>query len=160
MKFFTRAWHRFELDSEEEERVGVEYRNHLEKIGPRLPDHFREFVQSVSLHDAVVRRIRYTRSECAVAIAMVVGDDQTGYRAVRVRYLNAKIDERELLRLKRGRESSELLSAEVDLEGTEVVHRYLFVGFCELSIRFTRFGYGTKYLKRRVVPERLRVSVR
>ena len=144
MRFLTRDWHAGKLPDDEGEDISAAYRAHRSSVLANLPVAFREFVQTVDIHDALVREIRLDRMRGTLELELRAGDLQAGYFDLVIRY--AGIDLRTLdttVLASIGRETrAEALYHEADLAPGELYeHRWLWWPYQDLDIRFRAFDF-------------------
>jgi hypothetical protein len=144
MRFFTKAWHSGDMSDERADDVRAAYQSHLASILPELPNAFRSFVQTVSIHDALVRAVRLNRDAAVLELELRAGDQQAGYFDLCIRYCGVQldVDSRVLAKIAEDDEF-EALYDEADLAaGAGYEHRWLWWPYQEVNIRFTEFEYA------------------
>jgi hypothetical protein len=112
-----------------------------------LPARFRTFAETVDIHDGLVREIRLDRRAATLAIDLRVGDVQTGYFDLAIRYGGVDLgvlDERALAAI--GRDvRAEALYHEVDVAPDGwYEHRWLWWPYRDLDVRFRDFEFATE----------------
>jgi hypothetical protein len=156
MRFFTPEWHDADLSEEDTDAVFLAYEQHLEQIWPRLHATVRALAGTLSLNDALIRRVVLDRSGREVRLELRAGDDEIGYCDVDLTYLGAIVDASDVTRLAEAARDPEtiLLYDELDLaaddhdhdhdddedddsEADGYVHRFLFWPFREIEILFS-----------------------
>ena len=133
------------MSDERVDDVRTAYQSHIATILSELPKAFRSFVQTVSIHDALVRAIRLDRGAAMLELELRVGDQQAGYFDLSIVYRNAQLDhvDSRLLAKIAGGDGFEALYDEADLApGAGYEHRWLWWPYQELNIRFTEFEYA------------------
>jgi hypothetical protein len=153
MRYFTPEWHDADLSEEDTDAVFLAYEQHLEQIWPRLHATVRALAGTLSLNDALIRRVVLDRTGREVRLELRAGDDEIGYCDVDLTYLGAIVDASDVTRLADAARDPEtiLLYDELDLaeadvdeddgdgegDGDGYVHRFLFWPFREIEISFS-----------------------
>ena len=105
---------------------------------------FREFAETVDIHDALVREIRLDRQRSTLEIDLRAGDLQAGYFDLAIRYSGVDLqalDTSVLASISRDTQA-EALYHEVDVATTESYeHRWLWWPYQDLDIRFRAFDF-------------------
>ncbi len=144
MKYFDRAWVEGSLSEEESEARRAAYAAHLALIRAALPTMLLDLSQSEVLHDALFESVALDDSSRRLVIEWLGGDQQLGYRALRLVYDGVELDGASLdvLRAAALNAESELLYDEVHLHGDgRFEHRLRLWPEYELTVLFTRFAF-------------------
>lgn len=141
MQFFTPEWRDGELSDVEYERTFERYEAHFRALRDRLPDELRQFLESVSLHDAMVRKASLERR--VFRLSLRAGDLQAGYSDVLAEYREVELLDgipsvAEVLNAP----DAEIIESEAGIaEATLFEHRILFAPSGELRVRFRSFSF-------------------
>ncbi|HYO79410.1 MAG TPA: hypothetical protein VE010_23290 [Thermoanaerobaculia bacterium] len=142
MRFLTPEWRDGELTDEQYERAVADYEKTLQSVRAALPAEMQQFLESSSLHDALVRKASLDRDR-TFRLALRSGDLQSGYMDVDLEYrqveelrglpsVEAVLDDA----------NAEIIAHEVDvLPDGSLEHRFLFAPEGEIRIHFRAFGF-------------------
>jgi hypothetical protein len=150
MNYFTKEWASGGLEEEEWERAVPEYQAHIDSIIGKLSPSLNTFLNSISIHDALINHVDIDEEKSTVKIQLVNGDIQTGYRNLKMTYSGVDflhLDLDKLAHLARDRRT-ELLYDEIDcLENGYFIHRILSYGryqnenYIDIEFRFEDFTF-------------------
>lgn len=144
MRYFTRQWLDGELSDADYENSIASYERRLQFVSPLLPSVLREFVSTMSLHDALVRRAVFRRADGSLLLLLRAGDLQKGYVDLTLRYLRvSRLDGVPSPASVLAADGAEIVQDEVDVSdtGDEFEHRLLFAPEGELGITFGGFEF-------------------
>jgi hypothetical protein len=139
MKYFTRGWAHGEFTEDAANAIRESYWQRVEAIAPQLTAEASQLANDLVLHDALLAQVRWNAAAQDLALVLICGSSDDGYREIRLTYSGAELGDRPIAVLReRARDRmTELAYDEVDVDpdGT-FVHRLLFEPEGELSIWF------------------------
>jgi hypothetical protein len=126
------------MNDEEAEAVVARYTDHLGSIRSQLPDALRQRLESVVLHDAQFRQCTVDYRRRSLTLMLLGGDEQVGYKEVDFTYFDVDLRSRDVsaLRAAVANPRTEILYDEIDVAGSEFVHRFLCWPYQEFDIQF------------------------
>jgi hypothetical protein len=143
MRFFTPEWFSGDMTDAEYERIIQKYAEHFACVRNDLPSRLIEFVDNVSLHDALVRRA--TLRDEAFQLELRAGDLQKGYSDLTLLYGDVVAvlghpSVKDII----NNELPEIVEDEIDVGDLGVFeHRLLFASDGELVIQFRSFAFSS-----------------
>jgi hypothetical protein len=143
MRFFTPAWHRGDLSDDESEAVMRRYTEHITSLATTLPSAMRELAMGLNLHDGRVGRVVVDRRRRRVSLTLRIGDQQSGYSNLQLRYDSVALSRLDTRTLRAVVEdpASELLYDEVDRsDHGRFIHRMLFIPYRDVEIDFEQLS--------------------
>jgi hypothetical protein len=142
MKFFTPAWRDGELADDAYDSVFGRYEQHMSTMRTALPDELVRFIETLSLHDGLVRSASVD-AEGTFCLSVRAGDLQSGYSDIDLEYGGLEVLDgipsvAEVLNA----DDAEIVHDEIDvLDGPRFEHRLLFAPEGEVRIRFRQFSF-------------------
>ncbi len=140
MRYFTRAWYSGESTDDAVSR----YELRLQEIVAQLPPAVRVLALECNLHDALIQKARWNPGGKVLEILLRAGDLQVGYFDLLLRYHQARIRSPATAELARIVEDpyTEVLYDEVDIDGEDATHTWLFWPAGELEVGFVDMQVG------------------
>lgn len=136
------------------------YSAHLNALRPNLPPALAT-ISETDLHDALIERLTIDESKQSVALRLLIGDLQRGYRSARIKYRGATLTTHGAeLRWLVGYADTEVLADEVDITESGFQHRLLFWPAGEIHISFDTVEFKTAAHPSRVRAEEPRLRCR
>lgn len=147
MKFFTLAWW-CGLQSLDYSDPRPEFRKHLSSIRDRLPKGLLSLQESISLHDAKLRRMEYHFQSDSLTIHLDGDDGHGGLRRFNLQYsdvisITTLADPKNGLNGPHGFGDFGYDEADIDADGN-FEHRLLFSSGIEMQIVFRAFELNWK----------------
>src|SRR5262245_53317860 len=143
LRFFSKKWHRGDLDDREPEDRPAAYLAHIHALTTSLPTDALRLVENVSLHDRLIRR--FEREGANLTLTVRAGDQQIGYFDASLRYFTAGLSSEDATFLAHAsaRRDVEILYDEFDSLGEAAwIHRFLFCPYHEIAVEFEAFKLG------------------
>ena len=141
MRFLTRELHSGLKSDRAAKLVAQEYRRHLARLLPRIPQAFREIAQDISIHDGLILGVWIDTTARELRLALRCGDLAIGYFDLDLTYQGVRVDllDRAVLQVIARDPKTEVLYDEVDvLDDGVFVHRVLFWPYYrEIHVVFT-----------------------
>lgn len=144
MHFLTREWHSGALSDNQTEAAEAAFRAHQAAVAPQLTGQLRRFVQTVSVHDALVRQVHVDRTKASLTLDLRAGDLEVGYFDLTIRYEGVQLEgvDVAVLRAIAHDPEAEALCDEADLApGGRFVHRWLWWPYQYLNVTFSAFTF-------------------
>ena len=147
MRYFTRELFEGELDDAEEDALRAAYEARAAAIESRLPLDVVRLLKDVVLHDGLIEWVSWSPRRERLSLGLVVGDLQSGYRALTLVYGGAQLGAHPLDALRRAAESrhTEILADEVDVgEDGLFAHRILFWPSEQVTLEFASLSLDSE----------------
>lgn len=147
MKFFTLDWW-CGLQHLEDYDPLPDYQKYLATIRERLPEGLLALQETISLHDAILRSLKYSNQNNSLTLQFDADDGADGYRQFTIRYIdivsfNTVADSERGLRGPHGFGHLGYDEADISAEGN-FEHRLLFSTGIEMQIVFRDFDLTWK----------------
>lgn len=152
MKYFTNKW--FDVDTSDDElnTIRDSYWESLRKISNKFSNQIFDLAFNTNLHDGIIYKIISDRNNSTMDLFIRIGDLQSGYEDLEIKYLNISFNNLSdnILKDIIDNEDFEILYDEISLKGKDFLHCILFENHKEIELLF-----GSLEIFKKKVPDRI-----